>query len=56
METSPVADRMIGPPAPLGSFAETLKCSFPPTVAFWRPGATRMGRWLEAMTVIDTIA
>ena len=56
LEASPVADRVIGPPTPLGSFAETLKCSVPPTVAFWRPGAMRMGRELDATTVIATEA
>jgi len=56
LEASPVADRVIGPPTPLGSFAETLKCSVPPTVAFWRPGAMRMGRESDAMTVIATVA
>ena len=56
LEASPVAESVIGPPTPLGSFAETLKCNLPPTVAFWRPGAIRMGRELDAMTVIATVA
>jgi len=56
LEASPVADRVIGPPTPLGSFAETLKCSVPPTVAFCRLGAMRMGRELDATTVIATVA
>jgi hypothetical protein len=45
---------MTVPPLPLGSFAETVKCRFPPIVAFWAPGTVMIGRTFDEMTVITT--
>jgi len=50
LETSPVAERVIVPPVPPGSLAETVKWSVPPTVAFWGPGTTMIGTWLDGAT------
>ncbi len=51
---SPVAERMIVPPLPVGSFAVTVKCRFPPTVAFWAPGTVMIGRTFAETRVMIT--
>jgi len=54
LEDNPVAERMTGPPLPLASFAETVKCRCPPTVAFCGPGTTITGRTYAATRVTTT--
>jgi len=53
-DANPVVDSMTVPPLPLGSFAETVKCRCPPTVAFCGPGTTITGRTYAAMRVTTT--
>src|SRR6266702_4373088 len=53
-DANPVVDSMTVPPLPLGSFAETVKCRCPPTVAFCGPGTTITGRTYDATTVMIT--
>jgi hypothetical protein len=50
----PVAESTTVPPEPVGSFAETMKCRFPPTLAFCGPGTVMIGRTSEATTVLTT--
>ena len=54
---SPVAESITAPPLPLGSVAVTMKCRFPPTVAFKAPGTVRIGSVFDETTVIvkDTV-
>ena len=56
-DASPVAERTIAPPLPLGSVAVTMKCRFPPTVAFKAPGTVRIGGVFDetTVTVRDTV-
>jgi hypothetical protein len=54
LDANPVAESMTIPPLPLGSFAETVKCRFPPTVAFWALGTVMSGRTFDETTVITT--
>ncbi len=54
LEASPVAESVTVPPVPVGSFADTLKCRCPPTVAFCGPGTTITGRTYDATTVMIT--
>src|SRR5882762_10176740 len=51
---SPVAESTMVPPEPVGSFAETMKCRFPPTLAFCGPGTVMIGTTSAAMTVMTT--
>ena len=56
-EVSPVAESITAPPLPLGSVAVTMKCRFPPTVAFKAPGTVRIGSVFDetAVTVRDIV-
>jgi len=51
---SPVAESTMVPPEPVGSFAETMKCRFPPTLAFCGPGTVMIGTTSAATTVMTT--
>jgi len=54
LDASPVAESTILPPEPVGSFAETMKCRFPPTFAFCGPGTVMTGRAPAARTMTTT--
>ena len=55
-EASPVADRVIVPPEPVGSLAVIVKSRVAPAVACRGPGAMMTGRKFVATTVIMRFA
>lgn len=54
LEASAFVESITGPPVPVGSFADTAKCSLPPTVAFWGPGTVMTGRTFAGRTFMIT--
>jgi hypothetical protein len=53
-DANPVAESITVPPVPVGSFADIVKCRFPPTVAFSGPGTLMVGRTFAESTVMTT--